>query len=172
MHRVYIEACPFIDMAKHRAEMLSGDEDEQNVWFTKQLIKAAKDNKIEVLTSSLSIAECTHVQAPNAPDPSEDIKRFYDGLLNSGKSGIKLVQPTVAIMEKARNFRWVDGIYLKGAADAIHVASALAMRCSEFITTDTKILKHHTKLQDLNLIVCKPKETKLLPPEYQQDSLL
>lgn len=167
--KIYIEACPFINMAKHRAKMPLNDEGEHNVWFTKQLIQAAKDGKIEILTSSISIVECTHI--PNVSNPSEDIKRFYDGLLASGKAGIKLVQPTFTIMEKARSLRWVDGIYLKGAADAIHVASALHMNCAEFITVDGGILKKHEKLQDLNLKACKPRETDILPPEYRQDDM-
>lgn len=168
--RIYIEACPFIDMAKHKAGMSLEDKTERNVWFTRQLIKAGKDDKIDLLTSSLSIAECTHIR--NIPNPPDDIKRFYDGLLASGKSGIKLVQPTFTIMEKARALRWVDGIYLKGAADAIHVASALMMNCAEFLTTDGNILNKSDKLQELNLRVCQPEETELLPPAYRQGDIL
>lgn len=170
LSRIYIDACVFIDIAKHKANVSLQGKDERNVWFTRQLLKASRDEKVELLTSSLSIVECTHI--PNVPNPPDNIKRFYDGLLASGKSGIKLVQPTFTIMEKARALRWIDGIYLKGAADAIHVASALLMNCAEFLTTDGNILNKSDKLQELNLRVCHPEETELLPPKYRQGDML
>jgi hypothetical protein len=43
------------------------------------------------------------------------------------------------------------------------------MNCAEFITTDGRILSKNDKLQDLNLKACKPRETDILPSEYQQD---
>ena len=165
--RIYIDACPFIDMAKHKAAISIEDEAEHNVWFTKQLIQAAKDGNLEAFTSSLSIAECTHIGRPNSPAPSDDIKRFYDGLLASGKSGIRLVQPTFAIMVRARKFRWSDGIYLK-PADTIHLASAIIMNCSEFLTTDLRILDKTSEFQRFHLRICRPSNTNLLPSEYRQ----
>ena len=165
--RIYIEACPFIDMAKYKAMISLEGEAERNVWFTKQLIQAAKDGKLEAYTSSLSIAECTHISEPNTPVPSDDIKHFYDGLLASGKSGIRLVQPTLAIMERARKFRWSDGIYLK-PVDTIHLASAIVMKCSEFLTTDQRILDKTSEFQRFHLRICRPSNTDLLPSEYRQ----
>jgi len=169
LDKVYIDACLFIDMAKYKAVMASGDENERNVWLIKRFIKAAKDNKIKVLTSSLSIAECTHIKG--ADDPSDETKRFFDTLLASGKSGVDLVQPTRAIIRQARDLRWLHGIHLKGALDAIHVATALYFGCGELLTTDKKILNKH-ELHELGLNVCKPEQTTLLPGRYRQGDLL
>ena len=81
------------------------------------------------------------------------------------------VQPTVAIAEQARNSRWIHGLALKGA-DAIHVASALAMKCDELIATDGNgLLNRAEALAKLNLRVCRPSDTKLLPPEFLQENL-
>lgn len=156
-------------MIKYKAVMASEDKNERNVWLTKQIIKAAKDGKIKVFTSSLSIAECTHIQGED--NPSDKTKRFFDTLLVSGKSGVELVQPILAIIEKARNLRWVHGIPLKGAPDAIHVASALISECGELLTTDKKILNKNDKLHELGLKVCEPEETALLPDKYRQEDL-
>jgi predicted nucleic acid-binding protein len=81
------------------------------------------------------------------------------------------VQSTVTIAENARNLRWIHGLALKGA-DAIHVASAIAMKCDEFITTDEKgLLKRAEALAKLNMRVCRPSDTRLLPPEFLQENL-
>ncbi len=133
-----------------------------------RLIQAAKRQAIELFTSTLTIAECTHV---NDPQKDKEAQRFFLGLLASGKSGFALVQPTVAIAQEARNLRWIHGLALKGA-DAIHVASALTMKCDELITTDAKgLLKRADALTSLNLRVCRPSGTKLLPSEFRQENL-
>ncbi len=166
--RIYIEACPLIDLVKHRLHMEAADDRQQDAWFTDRLIQAGKMGKVELFTSTLTIAECTHVrdEAKN-----KEAQPFFLGLLASGKSGFALVQPTVTIAEQARNLRWIHGLALKGA-DAVHVASALAMKCEEIITTAGKgLLKKAEALEKLNLRVCRPAETRLLPAEFRQDQL-
>ena len=116
MPRVYIDACPIIDLVKYRLQMPSTDDRKKDAWFMDRLIQAAKQEKVSLFTSTLTIAECTHVQDPKK---NEDSKAFFLGLLASGKSGFALVQPTVGIAENARNLRWLHGLGLKGA-DAIH----------------------------------------------------
>jgi predicted nucleic acid-binding protein len=166
--KVYIDACPLIDLVKHRLQMHSTDDRQMDAWFTDRLIQAAKLRKIDLFTSTLTIAECTHVQDEKK---DKETQPFFLGLLASGKSGFALVQPTVTIAEQARNLRWLHGLALKGA-DAIHVASALAMKCDGFITTDEKgFLKRAEGLAKLNLRVCRPSDTKLLPPEFLQENL-
>lgn len=166
--KAYIDACPVIDLVKHRLRIESKDDRQKDAWFTDRLIQAAKLQKIELFTSTLTIAECTHV---GDPDKNKESQPFFLGVLASGKSGFALVQPTVTIAEKARNLRWIHGLALKGA-DAIHVASALAMKCDEFITTDDKgLLKRAEVLDALNLRVCRPSDTRILPPELLQDDL-
>jgi len=166
--RIYIDACPIIDLVKHRLQMQSADDRQRDAWFTDRLIQAAKLQKIELFTSTLTIAECTHVQDQKKDKAAQP---FFLGVLASGKSGFALVQPSVTIAEQARNLRWIHGLALKGA-DAIHVASALAMKCDEFITTDGKgLLKRAEALAKLNLSVCRPSGSKLLPPEFLQENL-
>jgi hypothetical protein len=146
----------------------SGDDRGQDAWFTDRLIQAAKQHKVELFTSTLTIAECTHVRDEKK---NKEAQPFFLGLLASGKSGFALVQPTVSIAEQARNLRWIHGLPLRGA-DAIHVSSALAMKCDEFITTDGKgLLKRVEALAKLNLRACRPADTRLLPPEFLQDNL-
>jgi predicted nucleic acid-binding protein len=167
MPRIYIDACPVIDLVKFRLQMHSADDRQKDSWFMDRIIKAAKQDKIKLFTSTLTIAECTHVQDQKK---DKDAQPFFLGLLASGKSGFALVQPTVTIAENARNLRWLHGLALKGA-DAIHVSSALAMKCDEFITTDERLLKCAECLEKLNLHTCRPSETKLLPAEFLQDDL-
>lgn len=166
--RIYMDACPVIDLVKHRVSLPLTDERKKDAWFTDRLIQAAKAQKIELFTSTLTIAECTHVS--NA-EKDKQAQPFFLGVLASGRSGFALVQTTVTIAEKARDLRWVHGLGLRGA-DAIHVASALALKCDEFITTDTKgLLKRAPELEKLNVRVCRPAETQLLPEEFRQESL-
>lgn len=173
LSRIYIDACSFIDLAKFKAKTPLKDENESNVWFTEQLITAARDDAIKVFTSFLSIAECTHISAPGKPIPSEDTMHFYDSLLASGKSGVELVQPTFSIVLQARDLRWAGiSIRGRGGADQIHLASALEMKCHEFLTSDNGILSKHEDFQKRGIRICKPKETELLPEKYRQGNLL
>lgn len=167
--KIYLDAAPLIDLAKERVGVKPSNNLRQNdVWYMMQFLKAAMDGKVELFTSIITIAECTHVEDQKK---LEAAKPVYMGLLASGKSGIRLVQPTLAIAEKARDLRWISSVNLKGA-DALHVASALRMGCDEFFTGDGKIMKSGATLQQLQLRVCHPSESALLPAEYQQQELL
>ena len=171
---IYIEACPLIDMAQEKADGVGGGEISMGVWICQQALRAARDKKLKMLTSFLSIAECTSINVdsggpiPTAPpSPPDEIKRFYEMLLLSGKSGIELVPISQAVAIRARNLRWVSDINLKGA-DTIHVASAMQMKCDEIWTRDGRIWKNRIKLAELGIKVVKPSESLLLPAEYRQ----
>lgn len=167
--KAYVDSCSLIDLVKFHLEMPASSGDRrQDAWFMDRIIQAAKQKRIDLFTSTLTIAECTHV---NDPIKDKEAQPFFIGLLASGKSGFALVQTTVTIAQNARNLRWVHGVSLKGA-DAIHVASALAMGCDELITNDNKLLDQHAAtLAKLNLRVCRPGNTGLLPAEFLQDTL-
>lgn len=179
--RIYIESCPFIDMAKHHASLplsvragekaKKHDQErrEKNVWFLAKLLEAARAGKLTIFTSMITMAECTHV-GDGTSIPSDETKRFYMGLLASGKGGVQLIQPTLTIAENARNLRWVSGIPL-GGMDSIHLASAIHMKCEELITTDGKLLKNNAKIADLKVRVIEAADTRCLPSEYNQFSL-
>jgi predicted nucleic acid-binding protein len=167
--KIYIEACPIIDMAEYEAKPSKGREME--VWLCKQALAAARDekNQIKVYTSMLSVAECTTI-APNLPNPPAETKRFLDMLLLSGKSGITIVQIRQVIAIRARDLRWASEINLKGA-DAIHVATAIEMKCDELWTRDGRIWRKRTEIGQLGLRVINPQETTVLPEQFRNPEL-
>jgi len=163
--RVYTDSCCFIELAlqsigKHKSER------ENDLWHLKALFDAAFDEKIELLTATLSIAECSHANG----DVSDDIKSLFKRLLTSGRY-ILLVQDTVLVAERARNLRWAHGLTFRGA-DAIHIASAMEMKCDEFLTWDNRIHGQAEALANLGLPIHYPCDTGSLPMEYRQQNLL
>jgi predicted nucleic acid-binding protein len=165
--KIYLEACPIIDMAEYEAKPSKGRE--MDVWLCKQALAAARDGKVVVFTSMLSVAECTTI-APDMPSPPAETKRFLDMLLLSGKSGITIVQIRQIIAIRARDLRWAAEINLKGA-DAIHVATALEMKCDELWTRDGRIWKKRTEIGQLGLKVVTPNATSALPESYRNPEL-
>jgi len=167
--KIYIEACPLIDMAQEKADGLKGNNISKGVWFCQQALRAGRDKKAKILTSFLSIAECTRINIDAAVQPTsppEEIKHFYDMLLLSGKSGLELVPLTQTIAIRARNLRWISEINLKGA-DTIHVASAMQLQCDEIWTRDGRIWNNREKLSKLGISVVRPSESQFLPGDYQ-----
>ncbi len=165
--RVYVEAGPLIDLVKVRVGVPPQTGAEKGVWYLERILEAARADELELFTSTLSIAECTHV---SDPAKLEKAKPFFVGLLASGKSGIRLIQTTLSVVERARDLRWFNAVSLSGA-DSIHVASALHLRCDELLTGDGKILDRASAIEPMGLRVCPPSETHLLPAKYLQDSL-
>jgi hypothetical protein len=56
--RIYIETCPIIDVIKGRVGLSLSREQEDDLWYTEQCLKAAWAGEIQVVTSMLTIAEC------------------------------------------------------------------------------------------------------------------
>lgn len=165
--RIYIESAPFIDLVKSKVGVDTAEDRARDVFFVEQALAAARAGDVEIFTSALTIAECTHVQDPQK---LEAAKPFFMGLLGSGKSGVRLIQTTFAVVERARDLRWLSGVALSGA-DSIHVASALHLRCTELWTGDGKILAKADILQPLGLRVCKPALSACVPDKYLQSQL-
>ena len=92
---------------------------ENDLWFLKELLNAAFDEEVEVLTSTLTIAECAHAKG----NVNEDVKTLFKKFLTSGRY-VFLVQDSVLLREKARNLRWFHGLAF-GGADSIHIAFCL-----------------------------------------------
>ncbi|MGO9777381.1 MAG: type II toxin-antitoxin system VapC family toxin [Terracidiphilus sp.] len=87
-------------------------------------------------------------------------------------TGSKLVQDTIFVAEQARDLRWKHNIRLKGM-DAIHVASALEAKCTEFLTWDRDMGTSKSQfLAAQGVSVITPSATKLLPPTYYSASKL
>ena len=131
---IYIETTCFIEMAKHAIG--GGDPNRSmDIWHLKKLLQASKDGEIEILTATLTIAECQHAEEPSTDGmPSDTVKTVFKNLLMSGQY-VALVQDTPLVAERARNLRWVHGICMSGP-DSVHAASALELECEEFLSFD------------------------------------
>lgn len=174
--RVYLDSCCYIDVAKGRAGVpfnKKGEEDRaEDLWYLETLLTAAFNGDIEIYASALVIAECLHTDDRNAiPD---NVKDTFKMLLTSG-SAVKLIAVDFFVSERARDLLWNDGIFCGGAADQIHVATALEAKCEEFITTNRKRGPLQgdlpEKLARLRLRVIMPGQTASIPPAYQKPLL-
>lgn len=174
--RVYFDACCFIDLATSQLSLPVQAEREPHIFYCRKLLEAARSKDAYVFTSTLSVVECTHVKDMNKPENdrlvmTDEVKRLFRGMLMSAsdRSGVMPVQPTPRILEAARDLKWVHEAVLR-PMDAIHAATALAMKCSHFITTDG--LESVDILNRLNLAVCSADDiAHLLPDRYKQLAL-
>lgn len=128
LRRAYLDSCCFIDMVKTSVGQVLSTEREEDVWYLKRLLEAHRDGEVALFTSTMTIAECSHVGEER---PSEKVKSEFTRLLTSGQY-VRLVQATPFVAQDARDLRWSHGIALRGM-DTVHVASALQMKCEEFL---------------------------------------
>ena len=171
--RIYIDACYYIDAAKGlEAVKIEQPGREADVRHVETALVAAQSGDIEIIASTLLIAECLHVG--NSDQIPQAAKDKFRSILTSGQ-GVTLVAPDVFIAELARDLLWVHGINCGGGTDAVHVATALEGRCEEFWTTNTgKGPANHkvvTALLGLNLHVIAATQTKALPDKYTKPLL-
>jgi hypothetical protein len=172
--KIYIESCPLIDMAKHQAKLAMDAnpgvqaQRENAVWFCKKILEAGRRGDLMVFGSGASVGECTYVE--QGVPVSQETQDFFNMLLISGRSGIRLVQPMQTLWVAARNLRWKEKVNLK-PMDSLHIATALHMGCTEFVTTDGKIYKNRDKFAHSNMAIIQAFETKLLPDKYRQDEM-
>ncbi len=160
--KLYIESTCFIDMAKEAIRSFTKTSD-NDVWFCKKLLEAHRDGQVQIFTATLTVAECQH--ADGICD--DRVQRFFKSILTSGQY-VSLVQDTVMIADRARHLRWTHNLSFDGA-DSIHIASALEMGCSEFLTKDQHFLSRIKEASKLGISIIQPHETLLLPGEYRQE---
>lgn len=165
--RIYVESPSIIDLVRFKVGANADAERERDVWHLQRMLQAARDGKVQVFASALSIAECVHVKDPAKLDQA---KPFFLGLLASGKGGFTLANPVLTLLEKARDLRWIQGIAL-GGADSIHAATALHFQCSELWTRDRKFTECAASFSAMGMRICAPSETAQLPDEYRQEQL-
>lgn len=164
LSRIYIETSILIDAIKDSIGETIESDRQNDVWYTKQCLLAAEAGEIEIITLTLTIAECR--RAISDKPANEETKRLINSILTSGKV-ILLAEVTQNIAERARDLDWVHGIHMKGA-DSIHVATAITTGCKEIFTRDKNdLLKNASKLSTQGLRVLRPSDTQLLPPEYK-----
>lgn len=136
LRRAYVDSCCFIDMVKTSVGQVLSTEKAEDVWYLKRLLEAHRDGEVALYTSTMTIAECSHIGEER---PSEKVKSEFTRLLTSGQY-VRLVQATPFIAQDARDLRWNHGIALRGM-DTVHVASALQMKCEEFISSNGKLVR-------------------------------
>ena len=137
--RIYFDSCCFLDMLQHTVKIGDKASRTAHVFYLRKLLQFAKTGGAEVFTSTLTVAECTHVvdtaQATQPKIYTDEIKRLIDGMLLSTKSGVMPVQPTPNIIRLARDLLWVHGVSHK-AMDSIHIATAINQKCDYLLTSD------------------------------------
>jgi hypothetical protein len=161
--RIYIDSTCFINNAK---EAIGTETLDSDVWHCKKLLEAHRDGKVQVLTAILTVAECQH--AGGICDAR--VQKFFKSILTSGQF-VSLVQDTVIIADRARHLRWTHNLSF-GGADSVHIASALEMGCSEFLTNDRDFLDKAEEISKLNIRIVQPHDTVLLPSDYRQENFL
>lgn len=169
--RVYFDSCCFIELVLDA----NGDklaDGGKYVWHLRTLLRAARDNRVTVVTSAFSIAEC--LSANSKAD--ENVQHLFRGLLTSGTSGLLPWQVDPFVLERARDLHWKHGLNLK-PVDSVHVATALEAKCDEFLTWDgaggkpRSILNASQAINQMGLTVCLPSDTKCIPEGYKQLAL-
>lgn len=158
-----MDTCAIIDAVKYKYTKAIEEERKANAWHTEKIIEAAMNGDVELVTSTLTIAECRRAEQEKAA--TQDVKDLINEVLSSGRV-IRLAFVNQSFAEYARDLEWVYGINLKGA-DSIHVATAILLKCQEIFTGDDRIYKNRDSLKARGLRVVRPKETLLLPPEYK-----
>jgi hypothetical protein len=81
--RIYLDANPLIDAIKYDLNGTIEPERQDNVWHTKAVMQAALDGQLEIVTSTLTIAECKRSEA--GKPASEDAKALIKRVLTSGR---------------------------------------------------------------------------------------
>jgi hypothetical protein len=81
-NKLYVDSCAFIDLAKFEARLFGGSdprraERERDVWHLKRLLEASRSGLVRILTSVVTIAECTHLRESSQPVPSPETQRFF-----------------------------------------------------------------------------------------------
>jgi predicted nucleic acid-binding protein len=167
--RLYIDSCYFIDAIKYRIGVAPDPDRLRDNQYIYDCLKAARAGEIEVVTSTLTLAEVRRAEST----PDDNVKRLIRSVLTSGRI-VTLAEVTQSVGEKARDLHWDYGINLSGA-DAIHVATAIITGCKEFLTLDVRKKSPHTyaaEIAGLGVRVIRAPNTRLLPPDYLQGSML
>lgn len=162
--RVYLDSCCLIEMIKgERGLPLDHPEDED---MTKRLVRASRDGKIECWTSMIAVAEVLHVDKATLPDQAT--KDRIERLLLSGRDGIFTHGISPPLVIRARDLYWTDGL-LDRAADRIHIATALDLKCDEILSVDGRLGKRFEKSAIQGTPLRAARDTRSLPDEYRQD---
>lgn len=175
--RIYFDACCFIDLAQHELQLNATNAREPHVFYCRKFLEASRAKELTVFTSTITISECVSIKNEFLSDQDKrihppEVKRLFEGMLMSAKSGVMPVQPTPRMIQAARDLRWVHTAKFK-PMDSIHIATAIAMKCSHFVTTDTKLGQESIDIaKGLGLAICNAADiAHLLPTKFRQLAL-
>jgi predicted nucleic acid-binding protein len=161
-------------MLQHQSGITPKVERTSHVFYLQKFLELAKDKGAFVYTSTLTVAECQFALDESDKNHfkkviTQEVKRLIDGMLLSGKSGVLPVQATPNIVKRSRDLRWTHDTNFK-PMDALHIATALQLGCTHFITTDAKLdAPSIAKVTSFGLAFCTADSLKqLLPSKYQQ----
>ena len=173
---VYMDSCCFIDLAKTSLSVPTIATREPHIYYCRKFLDAARASDVILYTSTMTTIECvviTDSSKPGSPPVEDDgVKALFRAMLMSTKSGVMPVIPTPLITETARDLRWNHDVTCK-PMDALHIATALRMKCTHFFTTDSKLGRENIKkIADLGLVICSADlAVDLLPDQYRQFAL-
>ena len=166
LSKVYFDNTMFVDIVRTDLGKSLDSDRVADVWVAKRLMEAHRDKEVKVMTSVLTIGECTH---GGDGDVSDRAQFLISKLLMSGDY-VHIIQTTPFIATDARDLRWVHGINLKGV-DGIHAASALSQNCNEFVTTDgrfDRLYVHKEAFERLGMRIVHARDSQCLPAKYRQ----
>lgn len=172
--KLYFDTCCFVDMLQHKTGISAKPERAAHVFYLRKFLELARANGALVYTSLLTVAECQFVLDEKNKSNlkkvfTDEVKRLIDGMLLSGKSGVLSAQATPHIVRASRDLRWVHSANFE-PMDALHIATAINLGCSHFITTDAKLVaESKLSLGSLGLAFCAADSIRnLLPSDYRQ----
>lgn len=170
--KIYLDACCYIDLVQHQNDFPIDEGRNNHIWYCHRFLDAARAKDIEVYGSTLLIAECTAVRDEKREKIiNDDVKSSFKAILLSGNPVIP-VQPMPKILDIARGLSWDHGLRM-GTLDAIHVATAVMLKCDAFVTTDKSLaekinnLKHKFHISAGTADLFK----EHLPTKYRQNIL-
>jgi len=162
----YIDACCIIEAVKGRRG-LPLDHSTKEVDMIERIMKAAKEGEISLYTSMITVAEVLHL---GTKPPPPDLKPYIERLILSGRNGIVSVAPSPPIVILARDLAVDDGLWER-VADRIHVATALTVGATEFLSVDGRLARRIGRSQVRSCRIISPSATTMLPDEYRHDDL-
>ena len=112
-------------MAQRQLGHPDDDGKHDHVWYCKSFLDAARSKDIEIVGSTLLVAECTAVRDHHrAKILTDEVKAVFRALLMGGNPVVP-IQPTPKILDRARDLSWADGFNFQ-SMDSIHLATAIS----------------------------------------------
>ena len=165
--KIYIDACCIIEaIKKQRGIALTHPLAE--VEMIERIMRAAKDEEIELHTSMITLGEVIHL---GTKPPPSDLKPLVERLILSGRNGIIATAPSPPIVLLARDLAMDSGLW-EGVADRIHVATALTVNAVEILSVDGRLAKKANATVIRGCRIVSPLNCNHLPSKYRQNDLL